>query len=307
VIPGEHVDLHCQGCGAELRSAGARTVKCPYCASPNVIDRPTRPNAPNPTFALAFALGHDPALELAQRWKRSRGLFTHSGIRRAPIEDMRGVYLPAYLYGAVAHASYSATIGENYQETETYSTTENGREVTRTRTVTKTEWRALSGEHSSFVRDIVVTASRGVKNDALEYLEPFDLRAVRRYAPALISGWTTEEPSTTLAESIELARGEAVNAVGKTLASFMPGDKHTDLRYQVRLENESADLVLVPVWVLAVRYRADKPPVRLLVNGQTGKTFGRAPLSAVKVTIAVVLLLAAIAAIVLTLVYGDFS
>jgi hypothetical protein len=269
-----------------------------------VISRPPRPDGSSPTFALAFSLGHDPALETAHRWKRSRGLFTHSGIKRAPIEDMRGVYLPAYLYSAVAHASYSASIGEHYQESETYTTTENGKEVTKTRTVTKTEWCPLSGAFSTFVRDVVVTASRGVANDALDAIEPFDLRALRRFAPQIVSGWTTEEPSTTLAESIEMARREAVAAVGRALERFMPGDTHSDLRYEVQVERESAELVLVPVWVLAVRYRPDKPPVRLLVNGQTGKAFGRAPISALKVAIAVVLAVGAIAGLVLAIVYG---
>src|SRR5262249_2911332 len=99
--------LHCQSCGAALRVSGL-TAKGPYCASPNVRPRAPRAGAPTPTFALAFGVAQGPATEIAQRWKRSRGLFTHSGVKRAPIEDMRGVYLPAYLYSAVARATYSA-------------------------------------------------------------------------------------------------------------------------------------------------------------------------------------------------------
>ncbi|MFT5328111.1 MAG: hypothetical protein ACI8P0_006020, partial [Planctomycetaceae bacterium] len=40
-----------------------------------------------------------------------------------------------------------------------------------------------------YIVDIVVTASAGVTNDALEAVEPFDLRALRRYDPSFISGW----------------------------------------------------------------------------------------------------------------------
>jgi LSD1 subclass zinc finger protein len=111
-------DLQCQSCGATLQLApGMRTVKCPYCASPSVVERPHASGAPNPTFVLAFNLGNDAALEMARRWKTSRGIFTHSGVRNAPIADVRGIYVPAYLYGAVVHAQWHATIGENYTVT----------------------------------------------------------------------------------------------------------------------------------------------------------------------------------------------
>jgi hypothetical protein len=36
-----------------------------------------------------------------------------------------------------------------------------------------------------------------------------------------------------------------------------------------------ADPIYVPVWVLAVRYRDDKPVVRVVINGQTGAATGR--------------------------------
>ena len=62
---------------------------------------------------------------------------------------------------------------------------------------------------------------------------------------------------------------------------------------------ESLDPVLVPVWVLAVRYRPEAAPLRVVINGQTGEVHGKAPLSAVKITLFVLALLAAIAAIVL--------
>ena len=43
----------------------------------------------------------------------------------------------------------------------------------------------------------------------------------------------------------------------------MPGDSHRDLVHQTWLEQESLDLVLVPVWVLALRYREDRGLLRV--------------------------------------------
>jgi len=200
------------------------------------------------------------------------------------------VYLPAWLYGAIARTSYSAQIGENYQETQTYTARDSkGNTVTRTRTVTKTEWRSLQGQHSCYVLDVIVTASGGVSNAALEAIEPFDLRALRRYSPSLISGWLAEDPSRSKAECLQLAHNESVENISAMLNDFMPGDRHRDLNYQSRLDEEVIDLVLLPVWSFAVKYHPEKDAVRILVNGQTGRVHGRVPTSAIKVMVAVIL------------------
>ena len=59
----------------------------------------------------------------------------------------------------------------------------------------------------------------------------------------------------------------------------MPGDSHRNLQAATKLIDEAMDLVLLPIWVCAVRWRADRPPIRLLVNGQTGKIAGKIPIS----------------------------
>ena len=292
--------LDCQACGASLElEASARTATCPYCASPSVIERPPSADRPSPTFALGFTVTRESAVARVRAWLGSRSSFTRSGFASAAIEALRGIYVPAYLYSAHARSTYQARIGENYTVTETYTTTDSkGRTVVRTRQVTKTEWRSLEGPHAAYVSDVLVTASRGIGNLELEALEPFDLRRMRRYDPAILAGWYAEDPTRGLAECTELARGEAVSAVGARLGAFMPGDSHSDLKYRTWIEEESSDLVLVPVWVMAIRYDPKEPPVRVLVNGQSGKLLGKAPLSWIKIALAVGLVLGLVGAVV---------
>jgi len=275
----------CQECGAALSiEAGQMTTSCPYCASPSVVERPPQRDLPVPQYVVGFSLAREPASELARRWLRKRSIFTVSGVRSATIDTMRGVYLPVYLYSGVAHSRYAASIGENYTEQETYWTTDSqGKQVQRTRTVVKTEWRSLQGQRAEYVTDKVVTASQGVPNAELEAIEPFDLRALSGYTPGMISGWIAEEPSISFQQCLEMARQEALGQVGVNLTRFMPGDHHRDLRYDSHFQNESQVLVMVPIWALALRYHPQKPPFRLLVNGQTGRAYGKAPLSWLKI------------------------
>jgi hypothetical protein len=196
-------------------------------------------------------------------------------------------------------SEFTASIGENYTETETYTATENGRKVTRTRQVTRTEWRPLRGQHAEYVQEVLVTASSGLTNDELQHLEPFDLRQLRRYEDALVAGWIAEEPSLSQDQCLELARQEVRGHMKQRLSAFMPGDSHRELSFSSQFENEALSLCLLPVWVLALRHEPKAPPLRFLVNGQTGAVHGKVPVSWVKVLLAVLLALLVLGALFL--------
>ncbi len=296
----ESTTFDCQSCGATLTlREHERTAVCPFCASPAVVEKPSSEN-PDPTFVVGFVLDQPRASQRVRQWIKRRGWFAHGGLASAVVQETRGVYLPAYLYGAVADSDYEAEIGENYTTTETYTTTDSkGNTVVRTRVVVKTEWRHLAGRHSCYLVDVVVTASRGLSNAELEAVEPFDLGAIRRYDPALFSGWIAEEPSIVFEKCRELAHSEGTESVGRKLARFMPGDSHRGLRFETRVHDEILHLVSLPIWIFALRYDPNKPPIRVTVNGQTGKVGGAIPLSPIKITIAVILGLLLVLAIVL--------
>ena len=288
----------CGHCGANLAFDGVRTQTCPYCASPNFVERAPSAGQPDPAFVVTFTGDAEVAHRKLEAWLGSRTLFADSALKHAKVEDIRGIYLPAYVYSAVARTDYTAQIGEHYTETETYTTTENGKSVTKTRTVTRTEYRSLAGRHLGYITDVVVSASSGLANAELQRVEPFDLRQLRRFSPALVSGWIHEEYSRSSDECQKMSRTEAVDEVGVRLRRFMPGDSYSDLAWRTAVEWESLDPILVPVWVLALRYRGDKPPLRVVINGQTGKVAGKVPLSWWKVTLGIAILLAVIAAVI---------
>jgi hypothetical protein len=288
----------CGHCGASLAFERVRTETCPYCASPNFVERPPAPGQPDPRFVVTFVGDAEVARRALDRWLGSRTIFADSAIKRARVEDMRGIYVPAYLYSAVAHTDYHAHIGEHYTETETYTATnQDGKTETRTRTVTRTEYRQLAGYHVGYVTDVIVSASHGLSNREMSRVEPFDLKQMRRFDPALVSGWIAEEFAQSADACERTCRTEAVDQVGEKLRRFMPGDSYSDLTWRTSVAWESIDPILVPVWVLALRYREQKDPLRVVINGQTGKIVGKVPLAVWKVTLGVIVLASIIAAV----------
>jgi hypothetical protein len=290
----------CGQCGASLSFSGVRTQTCPYCASPNFVERPPAAHRPRPALAIAFTGDAAVARRRLDLWLGSRTWFADARIKRARVEDLRGVYLPAYLYSAVAQTDYTAAIGEQYTETETYKVKDaQGNKRTETRSVTRTEYRPLAGRHVGYVTDVVVSASAGLGHAELHAIEPFDFLQLRRFSPAVISGWITEEFSRDADDCRRASRGEAIDEIGQRLRAFMPGDSHSDLAWRTRVEWESLDPILVPVWVFAVRYRDDRPALRVVINGQTGAIAGKVPLAWWKVALALVVAAAVAIAIAL--------
>jgi len=285
--PGK-VEISCESCGARVVVEPLqRTSRCPYCDSPSVLDRPATEDRPDPVFAIGFSVDRKRAESLVRDFLRRKKLAPF-GLGRAVAERGQGVYVPAYLYSALAVTRYAARIGEDYWVTETVRDSK-GR--TQTRRKKKTELRDLRGPHWVYLGDVLVTASRGISNDELESAEPYNLGELRRYTQGLVAGWSAEEPSLTRRESLELARRESTAKVGHLLRAFLPGDSVRSLDYQTEFEEESADLTLLPMWVFAVRYDPGKPPIRLLVNGQTGEVWGRVPTSWAKIGIIAALVL----------------
>lgn len=264
----QRVEVSCRSCGAQIHFEPLqRTARCPYCDSPSVVDRPVTEDRPDPVFGLGFAVTREDAARGMRRWVRGRWMAPF-GLKDRSAEKVKGIYLPAYLYSATAHTSYRVSIGERYKDKDDKK---------------RTEYRDLEGRYSAYVADILVTASRGIPNDEIEGVEPFDLGALTRYTPGLVSGWISEEPSLSREECRQLGRQEATQRIDRLLRRFLPGDSVEQLRHHVELVDESIDLTLVPLWVFAIRYDEEKPPLRVLVNGQTGKVFGKIPLSWTKV------------------------
>jgi DNA-directed RNA polymerase subunit RPC12/RpoP len=274
------IEVSCESCGAKVvLDPLLRTARCPYCDSPSVVDRQATTDRPDPVFVIGFAVDRKQATRRMRKWI-GRKTLAPSRLKGKAADRVTGIYLPTFLYSATSATAYSATIGEDYYTTE-ISRDSKGR--TRVRRTRKTEHCNLSGLHADYVGDVVVTASQGITNQELEAIEPFDLGGLRRYTPAMVSGWISEEPSLSREACLQLGRSESTSVVGRLLHQFMPGDSHLDLRHTTTLHDESLDLALLPVWVFAIRYDERKPPIRILVNGQTGKVSGKIPTSWAKV------------------------
>jgi predicted RNA-binding Zn-ribbon protein involved in translation (DUF1610 family) len=281
--------FRCNNCGSEVAvDSTTRSYVCPFCDSTYVVefsaaDSPRQP----PEFVIGFAVTPDKAQELFRHWVGERSWFRPGDLPTAAVlaDKLRGVYLPFWSFSMLASSNWSASIGEYWYRTETYTTFEKGRPVTRTRRVQETEWWPLDGRHRRFYSGFLVSGSKGLPQAEAERVKPFNLPALKRYEPYYLAGWLSEEYSIAREAALEACQREFQRWENGNVAAFLPGDTHRSLQLATQFSHIASDLCLLPVYIFNYRYQSKT--FRVLINGQTGKVAGDKPLSPVRIGIAV--------------------
>lgn len=279
--------FRCGSCGAEIRcDPDSRTTTCPFCAAPYVVEfDPATSGRQDPEFVIGFALTADKAEQIYRKWLEAGGLFRPSNlIQQVQADQLRGVYLPFWSFSMKADSRWQAEIGEYWYRTETYTETDSqGRTVTKTRQVRETEWWPLEGGHHAFYSFYLVSGSKGLPQKISQWIEPFELLALKRYSPRFLAGWLSEEYSVAREAALALSEAEFERREHDAVAGFLPGDTYRSLQVQTAFSKVNSDLILLPIYLRSYRYRGKL--YRTLINGQTGKINGEKPVSLVKIAL----------------------
>ncbi len=297
-----HRHFRCQSCGAQVAvDPDRRSYTCAFCDSNYVVELPPAESGRQaPEFVIGFAVPREDAMKRFRQWLRSGNWLRPSNLKSAEIEGkMTGVYLPFWSFSMLAESSWNASIGEHWYRTETYTTRENGKTVTKTRRVQETEWWPLSGRHHQYYSFYLVSGSHSLDQAWANRVKPYHLAALKRYEPRFLAGWTNEEYTVDRQDAESICRAEFARQEQQNVASFLPGDTHRNLRVETQFSNVHSDLILLPVYLLSYRYRGKL--YQFLLNGQTGKAVGRKPVSWWKVGGLVVAVAVAIGVVALAL------
>jgi DNA-directed RNA polymerase subunit RPC12/RpoP len=281
--------FRCQQCGAEVATdPNQRSYVCPFCDSTFVVEfSPAETGRQPPEFVIGFAVTPEQAQEAFRQWLKQNSWFRPGDLATSSVADkMKGIYLPFWSFTMLAQSQWRAQIGEHWYRTETYTTTDaKGNVQTHTRQVQETEWWPLAGRHHGYYNGYLVSGSRGLPQDQALRIQPFNLPALKRYAPYFLAGWLAEEYSVARDEALAVCQQEFRRREERNVASFLPGDTHRGLAVDTQFSQVSSDLCLLPIYILSYRYR-DKL-YRFLLNGQTGKLAGDKPVSAARIGLAV--------------------
>ncbi len=273
-------NFRCNGCGASMSyDAASKTLRCPFCGSEDMARRPDA-KVLSPRHVVPLKLARAEAIEAMRRFL-GRGFFRPGDLSRsAAVVEMTAVYVPYWVFQADTHTDWTA-------------------DTSQTPITARGDWRPLAGEHQGHYAGLLIGASGALSPAETDAIRPFDLTAGKPPEEVDLDNVTVEQFSLQRKYARPLARRGLEQRESQEVADrYVPG-RARNVHVNVRIEKMSSEPILLPVWIMAYRYR-DRL-FRFLVNAQTGKATGQAPTSIAKVLGLVGL---AVAAVLLLLICG---
>ena len=251
--------------------ASAQTLRCPFCGSER-LDQQRDAKQLSADRVVPFAIDRSAATALLRKWLGT-GFWRPGDLAAASVVTaMTPVFVPYWVFEA---------------RTFTYWTADSSEKPLGARG----DWVPLFGEHRGSYAGLLIGASGALTPAETESLCPFDLAAAQPYEAVDTDNVIVEQFRVQRKYARPLASQGLENLARIDCQKYVPG-RCRNLKVNVKLEGLSSATVLLPVWIMAYRYRDQV--YRFLVNGQTGRVTGQAPVSWKKViaVIAVVALLA---------------
>lgn len=275
----------CSNCGGEsIYDVLETSSVCPFCGSTNVMPASAEDSLA-PGGVCPFEIPLKQAGGLFSRWLKGR-IFTPSAAKRqAKPEAFKGVYLPYWTFDTMTTSSFVGQAGYDRR-------VKRGNEW-----VTETRWKPVSGVYQEFVDDQMVVASKRSAESGVRRAEPFDFSKMIPYRPELVAGFIAERYSVGLDagwnNAQEMIRSRLRYSIEAYIRQKWSADRAGSVRFSTNFENITYKYILIPVWISSFAFKGKT--YQFVVNGQTGKVGGKAPISALRVAIAILIGLALLA------------
>ncbi len=254
----------CKSCGGEI--VGDETVgatACPFCDNPVVLMGQFAGDL-KPDFVIPFKLDKKAAIAALNRHYSGKKLLPKVFKDQNHIEEVKGVYVPFWLFDADAQANvrYKATKTRVWSDSN-YNYTE-------------TSYYAVQREGTLSFERVPVDGSTKMDDTLMESIEPYDFSGAVDFQTAYLSGYLADKYDVDAETSITRANERIKKSTEEAFRETVQGyDSVMTENSGINLQNGSAKYALYPVWLLNTTWNGKK--YTFAMNGQTGKLVGDLP------------------------------
>lgn len=298
-------EVKCPGCNAEFAFEPPIVAgQCPFCSTSIVAHPHAATPIVTPEAVLPFRVDQRTAKENVQLWLQRRW-FAPTGLHKlSQQEKVQGIYLPFWTYDCQTSSQYKGERGDHYTVTETYTETNSeGETETKTRNVQKTRWTSVSGQVDRFFNDVLVAATESINSKHLKAVSNWDLSHLVAYDASYLAGFKAQRYQVSLKAGFEQAREPMAGQIRSDVERDIGGDEQRVSSVSTSYSKITFKHILLPVWVSSYQFKNRQ--YAAMVNAQTGKVAGDRPFSTVKISLAALAVITAIAGIFVTKTYFD--
>ncbi|MFH1810090.1 MAG: zinc ribbon domain-containing protein [Pseudomonadota bacterium] len=267
--------LRCDDCGApmhfDVQRQGAR---CPFCGGVAKLEQGQDP-VERAEQVVPFSVDRSRARVALRRWLGKRRWLAPGDLAsRSALEKTEAVHWAAWVLDADSTVSWTAESDAGAR---------------------KSTWAPHAGQCELSLDGLLVSASRGLRDDEVQGLGDYDLRVTS----ASQNGTSVQEDYGVprSAARAQILRAVHDRAEAHVQAQEVPGRRSRRIRIELLLRSLTTRRILLPAWVLAYRYRGKV--FRAVLHGQDSeRVIGTVPLSPWRVLALVLGLVALLAALV---------
>lgn len=255
----------CKSCGGEIigdETLGA--TSCPFCGNPVLL--PSKfSGSLKPDLVLPFKTSKDQALKSLKDYYLGKKLLPAVFKDKNRLEEIKGVYVPFWLFDADAQASIE------YKGTTDKSWSDSSKEHTET-----SHFRVIREGTLTFDK-VPVDGSEAIDDSLMESLEPFDFSEAVDFQTAYLAGFFANKYDVSFEESQVRADQRMKVSAEEEFARTVDSYDNVDVtRSVIDIKNGKVSYALLPVWLLSTKWQDQT--YTFAMNGQTGKFVGDLPL-----------------------------
>lgn len=273
----------CKSCGASMSyDASAKALRCPFCGSTDMEER-TDSRSIKPLGVVPLRVNHEQAESILRQFLSTGFWRPGDAAQVSSIGEITSVYVPYWVFVAATDTRWTA-------------------DSSNTPMGARGNWYPITGSHNSNYNGILISGSSVLTPNETNSIAPFQLEDAVPPEQVDLANQIVEEFRVPRKLARPLARGAIEFLETEACTQQVPG-RARNVKVNVSISSMGGDPMLLPVWVLAYRYK--ERVYRVLINGQTGKIAGDAPFSYHKLTAVIAIVGVVIACIVVAVVVAS--
>lgn len=255
----------CPNCGAQIIASEEESATfCVYCRSTAILKNKLVGKF-NPSFVIPFKNTKEDAIQAFKKIGKGRPLMPKVFSDPKNINDMKGVYIPFWIY------DYDVSGSVNVDAKRVTSYISGGYQVTKTDI-----YDCYRAGNMSYTK-VPVDGSTHFDDDIMDSIEPFDYEELKEFSYSYLSGFFAEKYDVDSDQASERAINRTKNSTVDILRDDVKGYTSATVKSSdIDCKLIKNDYILIPVWMLNIKYN-DKL-YKFAMNGQTGKMVGNIPI-----------------------------
>ena len=254
---------HCNTCGGDVLFTGsALSERCPYCDGAVILS--TQDTGYHTTALIPFEVDALLAQHLAQRWVKRRIAKPNDLAGIVAKGRVAGLYAPFWTFDSQEAVEYWAK----------YTTGSGNNRRTR----------STKGRMNISFNDLLMPASPHITpliRDGI--LHDFNPSALRPYRAGCLAGFAAERHHQSVVTGLKANADDKRLLIRNRIKRHIDKSGVRDIGYRTDTSGIHYRRILLPVWILHYEYKGK--PMKVVVSGIDGRTYGERPFSMTKIAL----------------------